>query len=82
MTIEDDGNGMVMASDDGASPRGVGLVSIREGVSRAGGTVTLESAAAKGTRLTAELPLPVAAPPAEAGVAETDPRPAGVVIRG
>jgi signal transduction histidine kinase len=82
VTIEDDGKGMAMASEDGASPRGVGLVSIRERVSRAGGTITIESVAAKGTRLTVELPLPAAPLPAEAGAAETDTPQTEVALRG
>jgi signal transduction histidine kinase len=80
VTIEDNGKGMDPAGDGGASPSGVGLVSIRERVSRAGGTITLESAASKGTRLTAELPLPEALP--AAGDAEADSSPARIAVRG
>jgi signal transduction histidine kinase len=57
VTVEDDGTGMRVAGGVAGSGRGVGLVSVRERVSRAGGTVHLDSAVGKGTRLTVELPI-------------------------
>jgi signal transduction histidine kinase len=61
VTIEDDGKGMAAAkAAAAAAPPGVGLVSVRERVTRAGGTVNLESPAESGTRLTVEIPVAVA----------------------
>jgi two-component system sensor histidine kinase DegS len=58
VTVEDDGKGMEPEQVDGAETgRGVGLVGVRERVSRLGGTVQLEAPADKGTRLTIELPV-------------------------
>ena len=65
VTVEDDGRGI--AAPNNSRPgvrRGVGLVSVRERVSRAGGTVSIESAG-RGTRLTVEIPVPVASSAAE-----------------
>jgi signal transduction histidine kinase len=56
VTIEDDGKGIATTNHKEAEVRGVGLVSVRERVSRAGGTVSIESAG-RGTRLTVELPV-------------------------
>jgi signal transduction histidine kinase len=59
VTVEDDGKGIAVTRPTTHEPaRGVGLVSVRERVSRAGGTVNLESAPGRGTRLTVELPVP------------------------
>jgi signal transduction histidine kinase len=57
VTVEDDGKGMTVAGGETPGRRGVGLVSVRERVSRAGGTVHIDSLLGKGTRLTAELPV-------------------------
>jgi len=58
VTVEDDGRGIAVTSGHEAEGRrGVGLVSVRERVSRVGGTVTIESAG-RGTRLTVEIPVP------------------------
>lgn len=58
VTVEDDGTGMNPEQLDGTeSRRGVGLVGVRERVSRLGGTVRLDTCADKGTRLTIELPV-------------------------
>jgi signal transduction histidine kinase len=58
ITVEDHGQGMAAATADGTeAPRGVGLVSVRERVTRAGGTVNLEGQIGRGTRLTVELPM-------------------------
>jgi signal transduction histidine kinase len=59
VTIEDDGRGIATTNGKDAEIRGVGLVSVRERVSRAGGTVNIESAG-RGTRLTVELPVRIA----------------------
>jgi signal transduction histidine kinase len=57
VTVEDDGVGFQTArlaqADD---TRGLGLVGIRERVAHLGGTLRLESAPGRGTRLTVELP--------------------------
>lgn len=58
VTVEDDGKGMEPEQLDGTETRGgVGLVGVRERVSRLGGTVRLDTRADKGTRLTIELPV-------------------------
>jgi signal transduction histidine kinase len=60
VTVEDDGKGIAATNSTRAEiRRGVGLVSVRERVSRAGGTVSIESLG-RGTRLTVELPVRVA----------------------
>jgi signal transduction histidine kinase len=57
VTVEDDGVGFDLATSDHAeSAPGLGLIGIRERVARLGGTLRLESASGKGTRLTVELP--------------------------
>jgi signal transduction histidine kinase len=57
VTVEDDGIGFDPAPTRHAdSPQGLGLIGIRERVSTLGGTLRLESAPGKGTRLTVELP--------------------------
>ena len=58
ITIEDDGVGFDCAlADQAAERRGLGLIGIRERVSELRGTLRLESAPGKGTRLTVELPV-------------------------
>ncbi len=57
VTVEDDGVGFdprALGTADGT--RGLGLVGIRERVAQLKGTVRLESAVGKGTRLTVEVP--------------------------
>jgi signal transduction histidine kinase len=57
ITIEDDGTGFDEAkADRRRTERGLGLVNIRERVGQLRGTIRLETAPGKGTRLTAELP--------------------------
>ena len=57
ITIEDDGAGFDAAEVERAPGRvGLGLIGIRERASQLRGTVRLESAPGKGTRLTVELP--------------------------
>lgn len=64
VTVEDDGKGF-QPRRTASEPRhdGVGLVGIRERVVDLGGTMRLESAGGKGTRLTIELPLQSVATP-------------------
>jgi signal transduction histidine kinase len=63
VTIEDDGVGFDVAAVQQAGARaGLGLVGIRERVAQARGTLRLESARGKGTRLTIELPAAAAVP--------------------
>jgi len=57
LTVEDDGTGFDQARLDANHERlGVGLVGVRERVSRLGGIFRLDSQVGKGTRLTIELP--------------------------
>jgi signal transduction histidine kinase len=57
ITIEDDGVGFDPGEVDGTGGRrGLGLLGIRERVANLQGTVLIESAPGKGTRLTVELP--------------------------
>lgn len=53
VTIEDDGKGF-----DASRVRGMGLVGMNERVTQLGGEMKVESDAARGTRLTVDLPLP------------------------
>jgi signal transduction histidine kinase len=58
VTVEDDGIGFDMTPTDRVDTQHrLGLIGIRERVSRLGGRLLLESAAGKGTRLTVELPV-------------------------
>jgi signal transduction histidine kinase len=72
VTVEDDGKGMPSTERRSADnePPGIGLVGVRERVTRLGGRVEVESGAAKGTRLTIELPMSAATPAPEASSAE------------
>ncbi len=56
ITIEDDGIGFDTASVTPSVDRGLGLIGIRERAAQLDGTLRLESAPGKGTRLTVELP--------------------------
>ena len=57
ITIEDNGAGFDATEVERAGGRaGLGLIGIRERASQLRGTVRLESAAGRGTRLTVELP--------------------------
>jgi signal transduction histidine kinase len=56
ITIEDNGAGFDLTAAKQAAERGLGLIGIRERVSQLQGTLRLESAPGKGTRLTVELP--------------------------
>jgi signal transduction histidine kinase len=61
VTIEDDGIGFEPDKTARSADRGLGLIGIRERVAQLKGTLRLESAPGKGTRLTAELPAQVRA---------------------
>ena len=57
VTIEDDGTGFDVSETESAGTRkGLGLISMRERVSQLQGTMRIESAPGKGTRVTVELP--------------------------
>jgi signal transduction histidine kinase len=57
VTVEDDGVGFDPAATDRSDHQHrLGLIGIRERVSRLGGSLRLESAPGRGTRLTVELP--------------------------
>jgi signal transduction histidine kinase len=82
VTIEDDGKGMAPRAAAGRTEarRGVGLLSVRERVARAGGTVTMESPGGRGTRLTVELPLPALETAVQRSTSELTPIGTGVRI--
>jgi signal transduction histidine kinase len=68
VTVDDDGRGMESVTIDGPQTRGgVGLVGVRERVSRLNGSVRVETRAGKGTRLTIVLPVAAGGP----GIQET-----------
>jgi signal transduction histidine kinase len=56
LTIEDNGAGFEPSAANQGPNRGLGLIGIRERVSQLQGTVRLETAPGRGTRLTVELP--------------------------
>lgn len=57
ITVEDNGVGFAEnARDSGTASPGLGLIGIRERASHLGGTVSIDSAPGRGTRLTIELP--------------------------
>ena len=56
LTIEDDGVGFEEGARGGDERRGLGLIGIRERAAQLGGSVAIDSAPGKGTRLTVELP--------------------------
>ena len=71
VTIEDDGVGFDPADTRSADgTRGLGLVGIRERVAQLHGTVRLEAARGRGTRLTVEVPAETRAP--EEDIANAD----------
>ena len=72
VTVEDDGTGMASTERRGADSElpGIGLVGVRERVARLGGRVEVDSGAAKGTRLTIELPIPTEATTPQVSSAE------------
>jgi signal transduction histidine kinase len=74
VTVEDDGVGFdVQRSDHPDDPYGLGLIGIRERVSRLGGSLRLESSPGRGTRLTVELPVRVELPVADVSDADQVP---------
>jgi signal transduction histidine kinase len=81
VTVEDDGRGMAVAVEGRTETRvGVGLVSVRERVLRAGGTVNMESAG-RGTRLTVELPVPAHEASPEAAPVSSEPAPVSASVK-
>ena len=68
LEICDDGRGFVSAATIGRHARGIGLVTMRERIEIAGGTMRLDSAPGDGTTVSFRAPLPVAL---------RSPRPAG-----
>jgi signal transduction histidine kinase len=70
VTVEDDGIGFDVSTDPANAKEGLGLIGIRERVARLGGTLRIESAPGKGTRITVELPACVGADGHEPGEAE------------
>jgi signal transduction histidine kinase len=81
VTIEDDGIGFDPVQV--AESRGLGLIGIRERVAQLGGTIRLETAPGKGTRLTVELPARFPETP-NAGTTSQEPAdmPEGAVLGG
>jgi signal transduction histidine kinase len=80
VTIEDDGVGFDAEALEATTSRaGLGLLGVRERVTRLRGTVRLESRVGKGTRLTLELPVSGTAPALDAGDAD-QPRVGGVPV--
>jgi signal transduction histidine kinase len=82
ITVEDDGAGFdpTATGDSGRRP-GIGLIGIRERAAQLRGTVRLESAPGKGTRLTVELPARARAAIDDApssGAAPLEPEPSQV----
>jgi len=75
VTVEDDGIGFDASPNVANLRAGLGLIGIRERVALLGGTLRLESAPGKGTRITVELPARSRAAVPEPGEAE----PAGQV---
>jgi signal transduction histidine kinase len=74
VTVEDDGVGFdAAATARGEGGRGLGLVSIRERAAELRGTVRLESAPGRGTRLTVELPARLRSAQADAETSPADP---------
>ncbi len=74
VTIEDNGVGFDVAAVSESADRGLGLIGIRERVSQLQGSLRLESAAGKGTRITAEFPARMRPAAAERGVLDTRPQ--------
>ncbi len=73
VTIEDDGTGFDQGKvTEPSATRGLGLIGIRERVSQLRGTLRLETAHGKGTRLTVELP-GITRPSVEYGAAAEAP---------
>jgi signal transduction histidine kinase len=75
VTVEDDGKGMASMPrrDDTREVAGIGLVGVRERVTRLGGQLELDTHAGKGTRLTIELPFAADPAAGELGSREATP---------
>jgi two-component system sensor histidine kinase UhpB len=81
ITIEDDGIGFdAEAAQTGGSRIGLGLLGVRERVTRLRGTMRLESRVGQGTRLTLELPVPETAVPESTGGDVTYAHPVGMSV--
>src|SRR5690606_23038322 len=70
IAVADDGCGFDSAAVPTGERRSLGLIGIRERVARAGGSIALETAPGRGTKLRVELP--AAARPQPADVEEPD----------
>ena len=74
VTVEDDGIGFdSKATDRVDTQHRLGLIGIRERVTRLGGSLLIESAAGKGTRLTVELPVRLGTAAADQAELEQEP---------
>jgi signal transduction histidine kinase len=83
VTIEDDGTGFdAEAAERPDVQRGLGLLGIRERASLVRGTLRLETAPGKGTRLTVELPAVARAAASDVEEAEPGSLPTPEVVRG
>jgi signal transduction histidine kinase len=80
ITIEDNGAGFDLTAAAQGADRGLGLIGIRERVSHLQGTLRLESAPGKGTRLTVELPAHSRPSVEDAGAGEPPQRLAEPVV--
>jgi signal transduction histidine kinase len=56
VTVEDDGSGFAADPVNGTTTHGLGLIGIRERAAQLGGSMRVDSAPGRGTRLTVELP--------------------------
>jgi signal transduction histidine kinase len=72
VTVEDDGKGMspMLRRDNDDQLPGIGLVGVRERVTRLGGRLEVDTRVGKGTRLTIELPLAAEQAASESGSSE------------
>ncbi len=87
VTVEDDGVGFEeRRRDSTAGSSGLGLIGIRERASHLGGTVGIESAPGRGTRITVELPArartPSVAPSEEGSEPTADALAAKAIVNG
>lgn len=76
LTIADDGVGFATPTESGSPAGGLGLIGIRERVVQFGGTLHVDAAPGRGTRLSVQLPAgPRVAARLDDGVATTDETP-------
>jgi signal transduction histidine kinase len=76
ITVEDDGVGFDIASDRARARRGLGLIAMRERAAQLGGSMLVQTAPSKGTRLVVDLP--VASPASERRAARSTGTPVTV----